>query len=186
MHLTPPRQRAPRGALAAALCLTAALLSACVPPSGQPTPTPTPTRTALYASDEEALAAAEAVYREYLEVSAAVLGGYAPVEHLDEVLAGPWLESEKSSAVAFVESGNRIVGVSIFRYIELKSSKISRDKATIVALVCEDISAVDVLDSSGNSLVSPDRYDLTLMEVEFSGDRHGIFVTSRELRDTSC
>jgi hypothetical protein len=87
MHPHSDSPRARRALIAAALLAVPLALGACGPdPSrGRPTATPAPTSTALYASDEEALAAAEEVYREYLDVVYRVLVEEAPLQELESV-----------------------------------------------------------------------------------------------------
>lgn len=193
MHPHPAPRRASRALIAAALLAVAPLAVALLvtscgpaPSRGAPTATPTPTATALYASDEEALAAAEEVYREYLEITAAILRGEVSVDRLDEVLKDQWLEDEKQSLVEFLNSGRRVVGDSHLRYIDLEDVQAASEGTTVIVLVCEDISDVDVLDSTGTSVIPEDRYDMTLMKVILESDRSGMFITPRELEDTAC
>lgn len=99
----------------------ALLASACVP-GADPTPSPTPTvqPTPLFATEEEALAAARESYSKYLAVAAEVVnrGGRQP-EDLQEVLTGTQLELETQaannleSAGAYIEGSARLVSMRI-------------------------------------------------------------------------
>ena len=154
---------------ATALVATLAL-AGCVP-----TPTPTPSTSAatdapVFASDEEALAAATEAYAAYLKVSDAVgsEGGSNP-ERYDGVASGPALANASKSAGQFRDMGAHSVGVTSFEVADLQSWGYDRERGTFVTLyLCDDVSQVDVFDSNGASIVSPDRPDRTPFEVSLT------------------
>ncbi|MEO7349354.1 MAG: hypothetical protein ABIW32_05800, partial [Terrimesophilobacter sp.] len=80
----------------AVLLVATLLLSGCVPSEPVITPVPEPSVTPIFASDDEALAAATDAYAKYLEVSDAIFAsGGQGIEQLSEVLAGKQLQVEK-------------------------------------------------------------------------------------------
>ncbi|HEU0180866.1 MAG TPA: hypothetical protein VFR16_01660, partial [Agromyces mariniharenae] len=104
-----PRRRraAPRGAAVVVATGLALALAGCV---SAPTPTPTPTAAdtpaPIFASDEEALAAAETAYARFVEATTAVTnGGGASPDGLDSVASGEALEDERAAAARFREQG---------------------------------------------------------------------------------
>ncbi|MGJ8722265.1 MAG: hypothetical protein ACSHW9_10500 [Salinibacterium amurskyense] len=145
------------------------VLSGCTPSDAIAPPEPTATFVAPYATDEEALAAAEAAYAEYVEVSTAVLteGGAEP-ERLARVITGEFLETSIEGAEKFAEAGKTQKGTSTIGGAELQRySPTGGAKEVITIYVCRNISKVDVLDSSGNSTVQDGREDSSIMQVTF-------------------
>ncbi|WP_394769005.1 hypothetical protein [Lacisediminihabitans sp.] len=151
-----------------------AMLTGCVrsepihPPRS--TSTPTPSAEPLFASDAEALAAATAAYAAYLKVSDEILmqGGIHP-ERIDAVTTKSWADIQ---AVSFREEhqkgwvssgGSRYDGMTLQTY----DSDATVGSVAVAVYVCVDVSAVDVRDRNGVSVVSSDRPDRAPMEVSF-------------------
>jgi hypothetical protein len=153
-----------------AVAIAAALtLAACTPPSDGPTRSRSPSATPLFSSDEEALAAAEEAYAAYLRVSDQILmdGGNNP-ERLLEVATEDVLDSERVGYDKARTSGTRSTGGSTFDHMTLQSMDAFDAASAVAVYVCDDVTAVDFLDASGNSIVSPDRPDRFPTTVEFS------------------
>ena len=170
-----PEARRYRGAMrrvvgAAAVVLGMLVLSGCG--TGDPIPTlpPTPSTTPVFASEEEALAAAEDAYAAYLEIwsEIAAEGGVAP-DRLAPYATGEFYDEELEGLALFRDNGWRSVGTSQVKAIELQYVDLSGSASTevLAAYLCIDVSGVDVLDASGTSVVSPDRPDLQAFEVFF-------------------
>jgi hypothetical protein len=153
----------------AALALVGAgvlVLAGCAP-GAAPTEKPTPKATAVFSSDAAALKAAEAAYRTYLGVSDRVLidGGKHP-DVLRTVSTGPALKADLEGASEFVKRGWRSSGNTAVTNFKLERRG-STAKEAVVAYACDDVSAVDVVDASGQSAVSSDRPDESPVEVTF-------------------
>jgi len=157
------------------------LLSACVPTSPDPTPTPTPAVTPVFASEEEALAAAEEAYAAYVALADQIFaeGGAAP-ERLADVATGSFLEASVEGFREVERDGWRSTGGTTFRRFELQSYRADVASGALTAYVCEDVSAVDVLDSNGISVVSPTRPASTTLQVVFDLTERGFLVSGRE------
>lgn len=145
-------------------------LSGCVEGNPIPTLPPSPTATPLFASEEEALAAAEEAYAAYLEVSNEISadGGFNP-ERIDAVVTGSLLEASHDGFETLREEGWRTVGASkvvgvTLQYVDIPSGDM---EGFLVAYFCVDYSEVDVLDAGGSSVVSPGRPDVQAFEVTF-------------------
>jgi len=156
------------------------LLSGCG--GGDPIPTlpPTPTATPIFASEEEALAAAEEAYAAYLSAwdLIASQGGVDP-ERIAAVTSGDFYESEIEGFRTFHENKWRSVGTSVLRSADLQFADLAGDAPVpVAAYVCVDVADVDVLDASGASVVSPDRPDLQAFEVFFELTPDGALVPS--------
>jgi hypothetical protein len=138
----------------------------------------------VFASDEEALAAAEAAYAAYLAVSDAIFNeGGTQAERLAAVATGDFLEASIAGFQKVQAKGWRSTGRSAVHSIELQQFDGSGRDRMVIVYLCDDVSAVDVLDSDGLSVVSPDRHDRTLFEVSFDLDRAvgRLLISSREV-----
>lgn len=150
---------------AVALVLT---MTGCGEPPPHVTPTPTPSAAPVFASDEEALAAAEESYAAYLAVSDEIFAeGGADSNRLAAVASGDFLEQSLAGFETVARNGWRSTGLSTFDSFELQSYDPSTRTDAVKVYVCDDVSAIDVLDADGVSVVSPDRPDRTLFEVSF-------------------
>lgn len=185
MHPHPTPRRASRALIATALLAVAPLAVALLvtscgpaPSRGAPTATPTPTATALYASDEEALAAAEEVYREYLDASNAG----PDFVRLAAVTTPEWFEYEKDSSERRAASGLRAEGVSKIVSFELQSHSV----AEIAVYVCLDVSGVRIVNEQGVDVTPAERADRGTLEVRFAVTEAGPRVNGSDLWSNSC
>lgn len=148
-------------AVGAAL-LALALVTGCAP---EPAPTPTPTG---FASDDEAFAAAEATYRAYVDALNAVdLSDPATFEPVYSLLSGSALSSSKRTLSQLHAEGYLRSGDTDFRQAVLDSADLEARRITIS--LCLDVSQVDIVDSSGSSVVGADRLDVQPLDVTFVG-----------------
>lgn len=127
--------------------------------------TPTP----AFASEAEAFAAAEEVYRAYNEA------GNAQSDD-ERFLTGKALSSDLDSKRDLSEKGLQIVGASevvSFRgtHVDLKGA-VSR----VTAKVCLDITASRVTDADGADVTPSDRVDRWLLEVSFVGGPSEVLI----------
>jgi hypothetical protein len=147
---------------------------------GDPIPTlpPTPTATPIFASEEEALAAAEDAYAAYLEMWDLISSeGGADPERIADFTTGDFYESELEGFQTFRDNGWRSVGQSRLHSARLQFADLTGgDPTAVAAYVCIDGAALDVLDASGESVVSPDRPDLQAFEVSFEATLSGELV----------
>lgn len=160
-----------RTALAAAalgISLTTAGLVSCAGDGGPPiTPGPAPSATPVFASEEEALAAAEGVYARYEAIANQVgQSGWVDTAPFAEVLTGEALADEVSGAEEVAAKGYRQVGESTYDTVSLQQVRdAGPGTVSIVVYLCSDVSEVDVVDGSGSSVVSPTRPDRQALEV---------------------
>lgn len=152
------RRRTP---LLAVIACAAVLMTGC-----QPTPGPTPSSSATgFATEAEAFAAAEATYRAYVDALNNVdLSDPATFEPVFALTTGEVSANERKSlsqmhADSWVVSGDSTVSLA-----EPRSWDAAAQRAEIN--VCLDVSAVEVKDSSGASMVNPDRANLQSLVVE--------------------
>ncbi|MFC0678712.1 hypothetical protein ACFFGH_12760 [Lysobacter korlensis] len=138
--------------------LVAATLAALTGCSGEPeqeapASTPSPTAIPVFASEEEALAAAEDAYREYLEMSDAIArdGGRDP-ERLGSLVTRDELVRAVAEFEAFAESGRQTRGSSRFNTFSLQQYESLSKVAQVTVYVCLDVSDVRVVDESGRDI----------------------------------
>jgi len=157
-----------------ALALAASTLFGCSPGSS-PTPSPTP----AFASEEDAFAAAEETYRAYIDalndVDLAVTSTFEPVFAL---LSDSAASSTRRTFSQFHAEGVRMTGTTSFD--SFKGISATADAGDVSAILCLDVTSVDLLDKAGGSLVSPDRPDRQPIRVELRAQG-----ANRELRISS-
>lgn len=147
-------------------------LTACTESARIPDAEPSPEVTPLFASDEEALAAATAAYEEYLAASNLVTASQdlnlGPIEPL---VSAAFLEDERDAIKPFELNGFRSQGSSLVVNALLQQWLEESDDQTVVLIyVCVDVSGVKLIDSSGNDVTPKDRPSVVPLEVEMIED----------------
>jgi hypothetical protein len=153
--------------LAVALTLT---IAGCFGDTTTYTPVAEPTAAPLFASDEEALAAAEEAYRAYTsEVDSILIEGGKDGERLLKVATEEVAELQYEGFASALETGLRSTGGTIFDSAVLQQyeSNSPNGLSIVTIYVCIDISAVDIIDESGISVVNEGRKDRIPREVTF-------------------
>ena len=188
-----PRRLTPRvAAMLGSAGVLAVALSGC---AGAPAPTPAPTPPAsahpIFASDEEALAAAEAAYESFLSTSVAVTNdGGVNADRLKDVATGQALEDEAAAAARFLEEGWRTSGSIGFRVSHVQSVSVPQgDEAMVSIYVCDDLRNLDMVDGAGASLVVEGRVvDVPYTVVVTGRDSLRLKVVEKALwtRDNFC
>lgn len=130
--------------------LVALTLVACVPDDEPVRPDPSPTAPPIFASDEEALAAAEAAYGAYVVVSDSVLqeAGADPERALTFVTA-EFREEAAAGFTLFAENQWRSEGATTFDSVELQQYSESNEVAEITLYLCLDVTDTRIIDSAG-------------------------------------
>ena len=178
-----------RGAALAAVGALGFVLTGCVG-SPSPTQTPTPTEAApVFASDEEALAAAESAYERYQAMSSdATSTGEVPPD-AESIAVGDALALVKEAVQKLSAEGLQTVGTPAFSTHELQSIDFEQGRGSIVAFyVCDDLRGVDVVDQSGASAVRPDRVEDVPYLVVAEGPGEALVISTKELweRENFC
>lgn len=159
-------------------------LAGCAPEPAPPaSDTTAPTDVPVFASDEEALAAATEAYAAYLAVIDTVLAnGGKDTSGLVDVTGNEALGAETDSANLYSARGFRSVGSTSFDSVQLQSvDDDGRGSIVVSAYLCSDVTKVDVVDSAGASVVPADRVDRFPLQVTFQNKR----AASKELLITS-
>ncbi|WP_144237975.1 hypothetical protein [Microbacterium sp. C448] len=151
----------------------AALLAGCAAdPVAEPTPSPS------FTSEAEAFAAAEATYRAYVDALNHV--DLADPETFEAVYA--WTTGDANAADRKLFAQMHADGEVVSGKSEVKTfapTTVS-DDSSVGADVCLDVSAVDVHNVDGVSIVSPDRVDVQSMRLQLvpSLSETGLAITS--------
>jgi hypothetical protein len=163
------------------ILLVLAGLTSCTGDEGPPlSPMPVPSGTPVYASEEEALAAAEEVYGRYLEVSNAVgQGGWVDVDALREVERGEALEQELEAIAGYRDADLTQVGTTTFDSLSLQQFTAAQAGEVLISFyLCLDVTGVDIVDRDGSSVVTSSRPDRQPVEVDID-DVDGTLKISR-------
>lgn len=166
-----------RGATVAAIAITLGQLLGCAP-----APAPVPTPTPAFASEEEAFAAAEEVYRAYFDaLSARVRGASEPDPQ--EFLASLALENDIDAQRSLREWGLRASGEATIMSFRGTEADVSKPTAVVGGIVCIDVSRFRVLDAGGVDVTPPDRGAVVAQLLEFAGDGDHLLITHEDSAD---
>ncbi|MGV8895510.1 MAG: hypothetical protein ACOH10_04545 [Rhodoglobus sp.] len=148
----------------ALVALAVLLLSGCLPQPSTVTPSPEASSTPVFASDEEALAAATAAYAAYSAMSDQIAAdGGADPERMKPLTTTEWFEKDLKQFDEFAETGNRLSGTTTFNSIALQSL----DDEMLALYLCVDVSATRILDSNGGDVTPAGRPERVPLEVGF-------------------
>jgi len=153
---------------ALAITLIVLVLAGCRTPDPVVTPQPEPTSTPLFASDEEALAAAEEAYAAYLAVSDQILAeGGANPERAYQYLTEQMQAKEVEGIQLYIDSGWHSTGMTTFDSLSVQQFASERETAELIVYLCVDVAALRIIDSAGSDVTPPSRPDRVPLEVAF-------------------
>lgn len=170
---------------AVALVLLAALAaSGCAPEPVAPH-TPAPTSTPPFASDEEALAAAEEAYAAYQKVEDEVLlKGGVDDGRIRSVAVRDALLAATTGFESFQEKEYRATGSTSFDSVELQqySPNAPGGEDAVIAYMCLDFSQTDVLNAQNVSVVREERLLRQPFQMKFDFDlsQNKLLLSSRD------
>ncbi|WP_166872379.1 hypothetical protein [Salinibacterium sp. ZJ450] len=169
-------------AVALALAFT---VSACAADSPTVLPTEEPA-TPIFVSDEEALAAAEAAYAEYLTIADQVIAdGGADSQRLGDVVTGAELERQAKEFELFADSSLRGEGSTVFSQARLQSVEHTGPTTIEVTIyLCQDISDTRILSAEGEDRTPSERAVVLPMSVALAGTKDELKLTRSEVWPT--
>lgn len=145
--------------------IVGAAVTGCVGASEPRESTPAPL------SDEEAFAAAEETYRAYVDALNQVdLADPATFEPVYALTTGDANASARESFSQMHADGWTVTGESVV--VSVLAGAVTRNIASVD--VCTDVSAVALMDTTGASVVSPDRPDIQALTVELDREERAI------------
>lgn len=167
------------GSALAAAGLLVGMLSACTPEAD---PTPTPTKTAAFATDEEAFAAAEETYRAFIDAQNKLdLSDESTFEAVYALTADAAYAAIRESLTQLQAQGVTLTGSSVVTGVEPLQANLASGDVTMH--VCVDVSATDLLDEQGASIVPPSRADVQSLVVDFAIHTTGELRVARTAGD---
>ncbi len=154
---------------AAAVLSATFLLVGCIPTETIITPQPEPNSTPVFATDEDALAAATEAYAKYVKVSDEITGDEgAGAERVSELVTPDQLVNELAGFKDYAAGKVRTQGRSIAYVASLQQYTDAHDgTADVVIYVCVDVSGVRIVNETGEDVTPADRRDVFPLEVEF-------------------
>jgi len=162
------------------------LLPGCTGDAPLVLPSPESSTAPVFASDEEALAAAEAAYGEYLRLLDEIFSdGGVGGDRLNAVAAAELVERQAVGFEEAMAAGETSFGTTTFDSMELQQydSGAPGGDSIVTVYVCQDVSQVDVRDKQGNSVVADGRATRIPFEVAFdlSSTQSKLIVGSTEI-----
>jgi hypothetical protein len=126
----------------------------------------------LFSSDEEALAAAEAAYANYLRVSDQIArdGGANP-ERLKGLVSEDLFLNSSDFAQQIREKGLLTIGQSEFKNFHLQKRLLTSESEEITTYLCLNVGDVRILDLAGGDVTPADRQDVLPMVISFSATK---------------
>jgi hypothetical protein len=151
------------GVLATIAAVVLLTMSGC---SGAPAPTaaPAPSSAAapIFATDEEALAAAEAAYGEFESVSQAIASqSGADADRIADVATPAYVPDLLDEFAQYAELGIHVEGNATLDHFSLVQQELDESGIQLTIYVCRDVSGVVVRDSNGADVTPADRDDRT-------------------------
>ncbi|MEV8170783.1 hypothetical protein [Microbacterium sp. NPDC077486] len=167
--------------LLATLAVGVSMLSGCTA-----TPDPTPTPSPAFSSEEEAFAAAEATYREFTRrLNEVDTSDPATFEPLYELSTGDFEKADRKAYSAMHAEGIKVEGET--RILSFAAVDSDATHNAVAAVVCLDVSDVEVTDSNGVSQVAPGRPDVYALRVNFVIERGNYVISSAQGEsETKC
>lgn len=167
-----PRARGVALAATAAAALACAISFSGCGASPEPTATPTPAATdaaaPIFASDEEALAAAVAAYEAYAEASDAIAAdGGAEPERIDPFVTDQFAVSARQEFKALEEVKGHFEGRISYDSVSLAERTQEDGAAQVSVYLCRDVSGVRALTSDGKDITPSDRAERVPTQAAF-------------------
>ena len=160
---------------------SALVLTGCTAPPPQTVAVSSPTVAPVFASDEEALAAAVEAYEKYLAVSTAIAhDGGNGIERLSRVSVGSALHTDEATFASFREQRLTGTGEAAISTSRLKTF----DRTGGVEMyVCTDVSRTDVVSADGASTVDVTRSGIIPFELrlEWVEETKELLVSNSEV-----
>ncbi|PFG30388.1 hypothetical protein [Paramicrobacterium agarici] len=154
-----------RRAVATLACATAVVAGATACTPAEPEKTPTPTKTAIFASEDEALQAAVDVYQQYSAAYDEALSSAEPDYSAVSKYATERFISELVAADEEVANGSMVEGTSSFDTVSLVDFDHRSDPVKVDIKLCRDVSKQAIVDANGKDITPDERLERFPFEV---------------------
>lgn len=160
-------------AIAAAIAATLAV-AGCAEPPPPVIPTSQPSTAPVFATDADALAAAEKTYAGYQAASDAIgRDGGADSDRIAEWVTPSMVATEKKQFKSLTRIGDHLAGTSSFRNFRLQEIEQRAGAVYLTAYLCDDVTNSRVLDAEGDDVTPPARQGVIPVEVAFRNSPTG-------------
>lgn len=149
-----------------------------------PGPAPAPTPTPAFASEEEAFAAAEEVYRAYNDALNERRGGAEGADP-QQYLIGIALESDIDAQNSLSTQGLRIEGTAEVTSFTGESAELRAEGSRVVGLVCIDVSGVSLVNETGANVTPPERGETVAQRVDFVSSEQSLVISHEATAETT-
>lgn len=143
-------------------------------------PEPEPTVQPLFATEAEAFAAAEEVYREYTRAANEVRAGGAPSSDPFEFVSGRALQADIDAASYLQTNGLRLDGPTDIASFHHLDATLGSEPVQVRMAACLDARAVQLLDSADADVTPSDREEVAPLLVTFSAIDGRLLITGSE------
>ena len=177
LHGSPTVERMPRTPRRVVALLlagaTLASLAACAPAApaatNAPTDSPDATEAPIFASDEEALAAAVAAYERYLDAEQRIVeSAHVEVDSIAGTTTPAFADELIAQYETLRESSLRLSGRGQIDSERIAEFGVGESGFYATMYACSDVSGVQVMNSSGDD-VTPERAERVPVVIEFEG-----------------
>ncbi|MFB9646233.1 hypothetical protein ACFFPJ_10530, partial [Microbacterium terregens] len=138
-------------------------------------PAPSPTAP-VFASEDEAFAAAEETYRAYVDALNQRRGNAASSRDPQTFLTGQALEIDIQTQQQLDQAGLSLVGPSVVASVDPIAAELVNGSVRLE--VCLDSSATQVVDARGTDVTPADRELVSLLTVDFISTSPGLLIES--------
>ena len=153
--------------------LAIAVLCGCTQKDPVVIPEPEPSSAPIFESDEEALAAAEVAYGEYLKVSNEITAdGGEGAERIEPLVSEAYFESAAAGFRSYQTDGLRTEGTTSLGSAQLQQREDQGNRsAHIVVYACVDISRIRVFNSVNEDVSPANKQAPVPFELDFEATR---------------
>jgi hypothetical protein len=165
----------------ALVAVSVVLLSGCGTSDPVATPTSDPVATPLFTTDAEALAAAEEAYAKFqaMEDKIGAEGGADP-DRIREFAVRDALEGALAGYRTYANDQLHTAGTITIGNSSLIDVDSNVKLNAVILITCLDVSAADLLNSSGQSMVPNDRVDRQTFKLAFDVSGNRLLLSTRE------
>lgn len=159
------------------------MLVGCVPQETAAPASPAPS----FATEAEAFAAAEQVYRTYTDAANAARGGDATADPFEYVVATAY-ELDLDAVNSFHEMGILLTGSAEVLTLVPQKVDLKDIPQTMTAVLCMDWSGVRAIDAEGNDVTPPQRPEISGLLVTFVVLQEGVRISNSQVppESVSC
>lgn len=163
-------------------CAATLLLGGCVPQEPVVVPPVEQQSEPVFASDEEALAAATEAYKAYLEMSDLIAqeGGKDP-ERIAPFVTEEWLEQELLWSAKLANSGKKLVGWQSLGTTVLQQYSADLDATRVVIYACVQSDQIRMEDANGTDVTPSDLGGPSTQQVSFMSAGEHLLLEESEL-----